>query len=66
MSNTRPELNVAVVMRREFFTTHIQPWAMTMCDTLQQHPKARFYAAVAELTRAFMSAEAQRFDRLET
>lgn len=52
--------------QREFFTTHIQPWVMTLCDDLQKHPKARFYAAVAELTRAFMSVEAQGFDMLET
>lgn len=52
--------------QREFFTTHIQPWVMTMCDSLQNHPKARFYAAVADLTRAFMSVEAQGFDMLET
>jgi TorA maturation chaperone TorD len=31
---------------------------------LQKHPKARFYAAVAELTRAFMQVEAQGFDML--
>jgi TorA maturation chaperone TorD len=52
--------------QREFFTTHLQPWVMTMCDDLQKHPKASFYAAVAELTRAFMSVEAQGFDMLET
>ncbi len=52
--------------QRAFFTTHIQPWVMTMCDDLQKHPKASFYAAVAELTRAFMSVEAQGFDMLET
>jgi TorA maturation chaperone TorD len=52
--------------QREFFTTHIQPWVMTMCDDLQKHPKAQFYATVAELTRAFMSVEAQGFDMLET
>lgn len=61
------DVTVANLTRqREFFTTHIQPWVMTMCDDLQKHPKARFYAAVAELTRAFMSVEAQGFDMLET
>ncbi len=50
--------------QREFFATHLQPWVMTMCDDIQNHPKARFYAAVAELTRAFMSVEAQGFDML--
>lgn len=51
--------------QREFFCTHLQPWVMTMCDDIQKHPKARFYAAVAELTRAFMNVEAQGFDMLD-
>ena len=51
--------------QRTFFATHLQPWAMTLCDTLQAHPKARFYAALAALTRAFMHVEAQGFDMLE-
>ena len=50
--------------QREFFSTHIQPWVLTMCDDLQKHPKAKFYAAVAQLTRAFMGVEAQGFDML--
>lgn len=50
--------------QREFFSTHIQPWVLTMCDDLQKHPRAKFYAAVAELTRAFMAVEAQGFDML--
>ena len=50
--------------QREFFANHMQPWVMMMCDDLQRHPKAHFYAALAELTRAFMSVEAQGFDML--
>jgi len=50
--------------QREFFSTHLQPWVTVMCDAIQQHPKARFYAALAELTRAFMGVEAQGFDML--
>lgn len=50
--------------QRDFFATHIQPWVLTLCDELQKHPRARFYAALAELTRAFMSVEAQGFDML--
>ena len=49
----------------EFFANHLQPWVLLMCDDLQQHPKARFYAALAELTRAFMAVEAQGFDMLD-
>jgi TorA maturation chaperone TorD len=50
--------------QREFFSTHIQPWANQMCDAIQNNPKANFYAALAELIRAFMGIEAQGFDML--
>ena len=59
------DVAVANLTRQQsFFVAHMQPWAMQLCDTLQKHPKARFYAAVAELTRAFMHVEAQGFDML--
>jgi hypothetical protein len=35
-----------------------------LCDATIAHPKARFYAAVAEFTRAFATVEAQGFDML--
>ncbi len=54
-----------LAQQRDFFAQHLQPWVMTLCDTLQAHPKARFYAALAELTRAFMNIEAQGFDMLD-
>jgi TorA maturation chaperone TorD len=60
------DVTVANLTRQQaFFSTHMQPWVMKMCDDLQAHPKARFYAALAELTRAFMSVEAQGFDMLD-
>lgn len=59
------DVAVANLTRQQaFFATHIQPWAHQMCDALVTHPKARFYVAVAELTRAFLSVEAQGFDIL--
>jgi TorA maturation chaperone TorD len=51
--------------QREFFSAHIQPWVASLCDALQKHPQARFYAALAALTRAFMGVEAQGFDMLD-
>jgi TorA maturation chaperone TorD len=51
--------------QRAFFSTHLQPWALRMCDALQAHPKAQFYAVVAGLTRAFVAVEAQGFDMLD-
>lgn len=50
--------------QREFFSTHIQPWASLMCDDIKKNPNARFYAILAELTQAFMGIEAQGFDML--
>jgi TorA maturation chaperone TorD len=32
------------------------------CDAVQANPRARFYAALAELTRSLVSVEAQAFD----
>ena len=51
--------------QQAFFARHIKPWAEQLCDTLATHPKARFYAALAGFTRAFLSVEVQGFDLLE-
>jgi TorA maturation chaperone TorD len=60
------DVAVANLTRQQaFFATHVQPWALRMCDALQAHSKARFYSAVAGLTRAFVAVEAQGFDMLE-
>lgn len=51
--------------QRQFFAQQLQPWATSMCEALARHPQARFYAAVAGFTRAFLGVEAQGFDMLE-
>lgn len=48
----------------EFFAEYLQPWGTEMCDAIAAHPKAKFYRALAEFTRAFLSVEAQGFDML--
>lgn len=50
--------------QRQFFLDHLQPWVNDMSESLAQHPKADFYAAVAEFSRAFFSVELQGFDIL--
>jgi TorA maturation chaperone TorD len=50
--------------QREFFSDHLLPWVNDLCDTIEAHPKARFYKALAGFTRAFVSVEAQGFDML--
>lgn len=47
-----------------FFSEQIQPWVSKMCDVIEQHPKAKFYAALARFTNAFLGVEAQGFDML--
>jgi TorA maturation chaperone TorD len=59
------DVEVANLTRqREFFARHIQPWVPLMCEAIMQHPKARFYRALAAFTLAFISVESQGFDML--
>ena len=59
------DVKVANLTRqREFFAQHVQPWFSLMCEALMQHPKARFYRALATFTQAFISVETQGFDML--
>ena len=51
--------------QQAFFSTHVQPWLQALCDAVAQHPKARFYAALAGLTLAFAEVERQGFDMLD-
>ena len=52
--------------QRLFFRRHIQPWvASSLCDAIEAHPRARLYAALAVLTRAFVQIETQGFDMIE-
>ncbi len=53
-----------LTQQQKFFSTHLQPWGMSLCDAIEQHPQARFYAALAGFVRAFLSVEAQGFDML--
>ena len=48
-----------------FYSRHIQPWMPRMCQTLQAHPQADFYARLASLTAAFLSVENQGFDLMD-
>ncbi len=50
--------------QREFFASHLQPWAGDLCDAVGGHPKADFYRCVAAFTQTFFSVEMQGFDML--
>jgi TorA maturation chaperone TorD len=52
--------------QRQMFRSHVQPWVGgTLADAVEQHPKARLYAALAAFTRAFVQVETQAFDMIE-
>ncbi|OYU44736.1 MAG: hypothetical protein CFE44_11335 [Burkholderiales bacterium PBB4] len=53
-----------LTQQRAFFADHVQPWSGALCDAIAQHPRAHFYAVLAEFTRAFLSVETQGFDML--
>ncbi|OWW21333.1 TorD/DmsD family molecular chaperone [Noviherbaspirillum denitrificans] len=48
--------------QKQFFSTHLQPWAGEMCDVIMHHPQAVFYAEVARLAKEFLEVETQAFD----
>lgn len=48
--------------QHEFFERHVQGWVEPLCAAIEAHPKARFYADLAALTRAFIAVERQAFD----
>jgi TorA maturation chaperone TorD len=50
--------------QREFFASHLQPWASELCDAVERHPKSGFYRCASGFTQAFLSVEAQGFDML--
>ncbi|MEO8250634.1 MAG: molecular chaperone TorD family protein [Burkholderiales bacterium] len=57
--------NAGLSSQHTLFERHIGSWADAMCDAVQAHPKARFYACTAGFVRAFIAVEQQAFEMLE-
>ena len=53
-----------LTQQAKFFSAHVQTWVPAFCDAVQATPRARFYAALADLTRSFVQVESQAFDML--
>jgi TorA maturation chaperone TorD len=51
--------------QRRFFDEHLRGWAGAMCDAIEAHPGADFYAALAHFARDFLAVEGQAFDLLD-
>jgi TorA maturation chaperone TorD len=51
--------------QRRFFDEHLRAWVGAMCDAIEAHPEADFYAALAHFARDFFAVEGQAFDLLD-
>lgn len=51
--------------QRGFFDAHLRPWAGVLCEAIDAHPDADFYAALARFARDFFAVEQQAFDLLD-
>jgi TorA maturation chaperone TorD len=51
-----------LTQQQKGFGAHVKNWGPAMCDAIAAHPKARFYAALARFTAAFVSVETQGVD----
>jgi hypothetical protein len=57
------DVAVANLTRQQaFFNQHVQTWLPALCQALQAHPRAVFYANLAAFTESFVSVEIQGFD----
>lgn len=48
--------------QQTFFQVHLRDWVFELLERIDTHPKARFYAAVAQFARGFFEIEQQAFD----
>ena len=51
--------------QQRFFNAHVRPWVEAFCNTLEAHPRADFYRALAAFSRDFFAVEAQGLDLLD-
>ena len=52
--------------QRRFFDAHLRGWVDALCDAIEAHPDADFYAALARFARDFFAVEEQAFDLLDS
>jgi TorA maturation chaperone TorD len=55
-------LQANVLNQKKFFGTHMQAWVLSLCEAIAKHPDAKFYAALAGLSKVFFEVEMQAFD----
>ncbi len=51
-----------LTQQKTFFGDHLQPWVGALNQAIADHPKAKFFRAVAQFAQAFFEVEQQGFD----
>ncbi len=51
--------------QRSLFSRHVASWTDSLAEALLRHPKAQFYARLADLLLVFMAIERQAFEMME-
>jgi TorA maturation chaperone TorD len=51
-----------LVQQKQFFAAHMAGWVAQMCDAIIAHPRASFYAQLAQLTKIFFEVEMQAME----
>lgn len=65
MADPPDAAEVALERQRMLFERHIASWTDQLAAALLRHPKARFYARLADLLVVFVAIERQAFEMME-
>ncbi len=57
--------DLALAHQYKLFGRHIASWSDALCEALSKHPKADFYARLADLLQVFVAIERQAFEMME-
>ncbi|MEO9149014.1 MAG: molecular chaperone TorD family protein [Burkholderiaceae bacterium] len=57
--------DLALDRQHTLFRRHIASWSDTLCELVSKHPKAEFYARLADLLVVFVAIERQAFEMME-
>lgn len=64
-ASTAGTADLALDRQHTLFRRHIASWSDAVCEVVSKHPKAAFYARLADLLVVFVAIERQAFEMME-
>ncbi|MEP6558233.1 MAG: molecular chaperone TorD family protein [Burkholderiales bacterium] len=64
-ASTAGTADLALDRQYTLFRRHIASWSDAVCELVSKHPKAEFYARLADLLVVFVAIERQAFEMME-